>query len=341
MPETKPGIFFNEKGICNACVNTERNNSVDWEKRYEQLKNITEKVKLEEGYNCLIPVSGGKDSTFLTIKARELGLAPVCVSVEPVYITELGRKNLNNLSKLGFDVFVFKPNQKIMPQLLKRSFIEDGQPVRAFEFMLYSVPMQLAIDKKIPLVIWGENPQFEYGNSGSGLEGSAAEQKSICAIENRDSDYWIEKGITKGDLVSFQHPTANEIKKAGVTAIYLSHYMKFDSRKIAEFSISHGLTVRPDEELLGTGGYWNFEQLDDEIPVVSHLLKYLKYGYGRATDQACRDIRWGYLKREEGLELAEKYDGKCNPDYIKRYCDYIGIDEEEFWKIANSFLKDK
>lgn len=340
MPETKPGISFNEAGVCNACVNEESKKTIDWDARFKELTEIANQAKRKKpsGYNCMVAVSGGKDSIFLSSVAREkLGLTPLLVCAEPVYVTDRGRKNLNSLSKLGFDIFVFKPNQKIMPGLLKRSFYEDGQPVRAFEFILYSVPMRIAMNYGIPLVVWGENPQFEYGNEGEGLAASAARQKSCCALSSQDATHWVKEDVTPEDLVSFQHPTEDELGKAGVKAIYLSYYIKFDSRKIGEFAIKRGLTIRPKHEVPGTGGYWDFEQLDDEIPIVSHLFKYLKYGYGRATDQACRDIRWGYITRDEGLKLAQKYDGHCNPDYIKRYCDYIGITVEEFWRVADSF----
>ena len=341
MPETKPGISFNKGGVCNACQNAELKKKINYAERMEELYEVVARIKdrKPEGYNCVIPVSGGKDSTFLAMFARdELGLTPLLVCVGPVYVTERGKKNLNNLSRLAFDIFVFKPNQKIMPTLLKRSFIEDGQPVRAFEFMLYSVPMRVAMNYAIPLVIWGENPQFEYGNEGDVDKGaSAAKQKDIAALAGQNANVWIDEGITKKDLVAFQHPTEEELRKSGVTAVYLSYYIYWDSRETASFAVKHGLTTRPKHELLGTGGYWDFEQLDDEIPIISHLLKYIKYGYGRATDQACRDIREGHITREQGLKLADEYDGHCNADYIRQYCDYIGITEEEFWRIADSF----
>jgi len=344
MPETKPGISFNEKGICNACQNAELKKKIDWQARFNELLDLADEAKKQKptGYNCLVPVSGGKDSTFLAVTAKEkLGLRPLLVFVEPAYITERGRKNLRNLSKLGFDIFVFKPNQKILPPLLKRSFYEDGQPARAFEFMLCSVPMQVAINYKIPLVTLGENALFEYGNKGDDHDAFAAQRRDINVMNNQGADHWVSPGITFDKLLSYKHPNAEEFKEAGVKSIYMSYFVNWDSQQTAEFAIKRGLSVRPPCELKGTGGYWDFEQLDDEIPVISHLLKYLKFGFGRATDQACRDLRAGHINREQALYLAKKYDGHCDLDYIRRFCDYIGITIEEFWKVADSFRDPK
>ncbi len=337
MPATKPGISFDDSGICNACVYAEKKREIDWDLRMNELRALAQEIRTQkpDGYNCMVPISGGKDSTFLAMTARDtLGLNPLCVFVEPCYITERGDRNARNLSKLGFDVFRFHPNQKIMPSLLKRSFVEEGQPVRAFEFLLYSVPMRVALNFQIPLVTLGECSALEYGNNGNV---QAEDLKHCNAIAGDDASHWISEGVGKNDLIAFQHPSAEEVKRAGITAIYMSNYVYWDSRLTAEFSIRHGLTIRPPEELKGTGGYWDFEQLDDEIPVISHLLKYMKYGYGRATDQACRDIRNGHITREEGLRLAEEYDGHINPEYIRNYCNYIGITIQEFWRIAESF----
>jgi len=337
MPDTKPGGSFDANGVCNACLNNDAKKNIDWNQRIQALRDLAEEAKRKKstGYNCLIPVSGGKDSTYLAVTARDtLGLNPLCVFVEPCYIAERGDKNAKNLSKLGFDIFRFNPSQKIMPGLLKRSFIEDGQPVRAFEFMLYSVPMRVAINYGIPLGIWGENAAVEYGNLGNT---DAEDQKNCPALEGRDASHWVGNGVTERELTAFQHPTAEEFRQSGMRVVYMSDYVFWDSRMTAEFAIKRGLAVRTPDEIKGTGGYWDFEQLDDEMPIISHLLKYIKFGYGRATDQACRDIRNGHITREEGLALADEFDGQINPEYIRRYCDYIGITVEEFWKIAESF----
>jgi tRNA(Ile)-lysidine synthase TilS/MesJ len=125
MPDTKPGITFDEKGVCNACRNAEVVEKMDWEAQAFALENLAQAAftKKPVGYNCLLPVSGGKDSTFMAFKARELGLNPLLVYVQPAYVTERGKRNLQNLVDHGFDCYVFHPNRKILPELLRRSFV--------------------------------------------------------------------------------------------------------------------------------------------------------------------------------------------------------------------------
>lgn len=341
MPDTKPGITFDEYGVCNACRNAEAAERVDWEKRRWGLADLTQSArhKKPDGYNCLVPVSGGKDSTFMAFKVRELGLTPLLVYVQPTYVTDRGRRNLQNLVDHGFDCYVFHPNRKILPELLRRSFIEEGQPVRAYEFMLCAVPMQMAIAFKIPLVVWGEDAQFMYGNLGtdSGDQGDAMQRSHTVVMRGEGPERWTSDTISADMLTSYRHPTRDELEDAGVRVIYLSHYLPWDSRKNAAFAIKRGLEIRPDHEVWRSGGYWPFEQLDDEIPVISHLIKYIKFGYGRATDQACRDIRWGYIDQDEALYLAAMYDGKIDPRFIDRYCDFIGITKEKFDEIVEKW----
>lgn len=339
MPESKPGIIFNDEGICNACLNADEAAKVDWDLRWYELESLACKaIKIKpKNYNCLLPVSGGKDSIFMAFMVRALGLIPLLVYVEPAYITERGKRNIQNLIDLGFDCYVFKPSRDILPELLYRSFKEEGQPVRAFEFMLCSVPMQMAVSFRTPLVIWGEDAQYVYGNPGSGTMGNAMQRSHTVVMKGQGPERWVSDNVFLNRLHSYGHPTSEELDVAGVHALYLSYYVPWDSRKNAEFAIARGLEVRPDHEVWRSGGYWPFEQLDDEIPVISHYLKYLKFGYGRATDQACRDLRWGYIDREDALALARTHDGRIDFRFIERYCDFIGITTDEFVSIADSW----
>jgi len=340
MPDTKPGISFID-GVCNACQNAEINNKKNFEDyQYVLRTKVVHGIHAQAGfsscgYGCVVPVSGGKDSTFLAMKARELGLNPLCVNVAPCVPTARGERNLGNLSKLGFDIFRFFSNQRIMPTLVKRSFVEDGDPCTSHEFMLYTVPVRMAMKFMIPLIFWAEDPQFEYGNSGD-VKG-ADEQRNIAGLWGRPASHWVCEGVEEEDLNMFEHPTAEQIGRAGLEAIYMSRYIRWDSQKIAKFAIKHGMEVRPYSELEGTGGYWDFEQLDDETPIIGHYLKFVKFGYGRATDQACRDIRLGYLTRQQGLACALQFDGHISPIYIDNFCRYIDITVKEFNVICETF----
>ena len=328
MPESKPNISFDESGVCNACQNAKKSADIDWDSRWDDLVKIADSVEDHGGYNIVIPVSGGKDSTYLAVIAKDLGLRPLCVNVSPCEPTPLGEKNLKNLSELGFDIFRFIPNAKIMPELVKRSFYEDGDPCTSHEFMLYSIPLKVAMKFNIPLIMWAENSQVEYGNFDI-----------QCGLWGRSHKHWLSSTVTEDDLIPFYQPTEKEIEDSEIKALYLSDYIRWDSRQVADFAINHGLEARPKDELLGTGGYWDFEQLDDECPVIGHHIKHQKFGYGRATDQACRDIRSGYINREHGLQLAKKYDGYLSHEYIENFCKYIGIDKEEFHRVCKSFYR--
>jgi len=329
MIHSKPGISFDSRGVCNACQAAEANDKVDWDSRWNDLVKIADVARKKSGYNILVPVSGGKDSTYLATTVRDrLGLTPLCVNVAPCEPTPLGERNLANLSRLGFDILRFFPNAKIMPELVKRSFYEDGDPCTSHEFMLYSIPQKIAMLYGIKLITWGENCQTEYGNPDI-----------VCGLWGRQADHWLSKTITKTDLIPFELPTEQQIKDAELRPVYLSDHQRWDSRAVARHSIANGMEIRPKREVEGTGGYWDFEQLDDESPVIGHYLKYQKFGYGRATDQACRDIRLGHITRDEGLEMAKRYDGKLNPLYVVNFCKYIGITVSEFYRVCESFYR--
>jgi len=297
MPDTKPGVVFDLDGVCNACNYFEDYKNWSWDYRRLELDSIAQEAIAQQHamYDCVVPVSGGKDSMFIMHTARGLGLRPLGVYVKPLRITPRGERNFRNLSGMFETItFTIPEDWVAMSYALENSFTEHGKPLQPYDNFLYGKPVELAQSMSIPLVIWGENPEEMYGNNPEPFQ---------------------------------QYDTS-------VKVIYLSDYIYWDSRTNAEFAQEYGLEIRPDSEVMGTGGYWPFEQLDDEFPIVSHYIKYLKYGYGRATDQACRDIRCGHIGRDEALVYADLYDGQINPLYIANYCDYINISIAKFMDVC-------
>lgn len=346
QPDTRPGVYFDEEGICGACLYQEDvEKNIDWVQREKELKEIAEWAKEKSAeknsnYDCAIGVSGGKDSTFQSLCARDkLGLNALLVNSEPEGITDIGKKNIENLKNLGFDVISLRPNPMVMKKLVKKDFYEYLNPVKVTEFSLYTSVYIIADKFNIPLIIQGENPGLTLGvrNTGVGIDDDSLK---VCELDTLSTglERYVGDGISEKDLFMFRYDN-DALRKKGIRGIWLGYYTKeWSPLHNAEFSISHGLTIRPEYfDPYEIGTYVGYFQLDSDFVQVNQMLKYIKFGFGQCTDHACYDIRAGRLTREEAIELVRRYDGKCGIRYIKKFCDYIGITIDEFWRVADSF----
>lgn len=339
MPSTKPDLHFNEDGVCDACQSQKSKNSeIDWKKREEEFLELIKQYKVHPDYDCIIGVSGGKDSTYQVIKVLELGLNPLCICFEPTIPTEIGRKNLENLNNLGVDLIHIKRNPVVYKKLAKEAFIRTGDNEWQNHLGIFTTVPKLAVNFNIPLIIWGESPQIEYGGPASSKTRNTLDRQWLeefgGLLGNRISDMVGVDGLTKKDLSLYTYASDEDIHRVGVTGLFLGYYFKWDLREVVKKSKEHGFSVqdRPVETT-----YENFENLDCYSNHVHDYLKYVKYGFGRATDNACLDIRLGYIKREEGVRLVNKYDGIPPKKAINEYLSYTGFTQEEFNKIVDSY----
>jgi len=343
QPDTRPGIYFTADGVCGACLYEEEKEKIDWNARVQELKDIAEWAKktTKTAYDCAIGVSGGKDSTFQALYARDqLGLRPLLVNSEPEGITDIGRKNIENLKNLGFDVIGIRPNPVVMKKLIKRDFYKYLNPVKITEFSLWASTYIIAHAFRIPLIIQGENPGLTLGvrKTGVGVDGDALKADELNTLSSGWEEY-LDEGVTERDLFVF-HYDRKELVKEGVKGVWLQYYMKEWSQSgNLEFSIAHGLTIRPEYfNPYDFGTYAGYYQMDGDLMHMNQMLKYFKFGFGQCTDHACYDIRAGLLTREEAIELVKRYDGKCGVQYIQKFCDYIGITMKEFWRVVDTFV---
>lgn len=345
QPDTRPGLVFDADGVCSACRSYEERSKIDWNKRERELEEIAEwsKKNSKGGFDCAVGVSGGKDSTFQALYARDrLGLNALLVNCAPDNISDVGRQNLENLIQHGFDLISFRPNPKIERELSKHAFYEYGNFVKPLEYPLYACTFQIALKFRIPLVVQGENPAITLGITDY-LEpnGDALNWRFSPTVAGGNASDWIQEGIELKDLLFYQFPDADELKKH-VRAIYLGYYAKeWSNTGNTEFSVSRGLQGRPGHNPNMTGKTNPYFSIDADLKIVNQMLKYLKFGFGSTTDEVCYDIREGKISREEGLKLVEKYDGKCGDGYIREWCQYIGISEDEFWRIADKWVNTK
>jgi len=339
MPDTRPELTFDKNGVCDACRSAERKDrAIDWNARRKEFESILDRYRNKDGknYDCIIPVSGGKDSTYQTYMMKKVfGMNPLCVTFAQCRCTELGRKNLQNMRELGVDSILFTPNPIIYRKLFKIGFERVGDPCWPCHVGIFTYPIRVAVQYNIPLLIWGENQHMEYGGPASVRDNPYLDKNWLLQfggmLGNRVEDM-LGDGITEKDLIPYTYPTNEEIHHVGVTGVFLGHYFRWDARKQLEIIKKNGFTVR---ETRSPGAFTNYENLDCSFVDIHDHLKYLKYGFGRCTDQTCIDIRLGRLTREEALEIVKKYDHEV--ESVKEFCKFIGITEEGFWKTANSF----
>jgi len=343
QPNTRPGIYFNEEGVCGACLWGEEKNKIDWDLRCKELQDIALWAKKNSNgdYDCTIGVSGGKDSTKQAITARDkLDLNCLLVNCEPENITDIGRKNIENLKNLGFDVVTIRPNPNVMKRLIRYDFFEHLNPVKATEFALYSSTYIIAEKFKIPLIIQGETQVLTLGTrliSAGQVQDALNVDQNMRTLSQGWQEYQNVDGIKKRDLFLFRYNKEN-LKELGIKGIWLQYYLKeWSYRGNAEFSKKYGLTVRENFNPKDIGTYVDFSALDSDLNHVNQMLKYIKFGFGFCMDHACYDIRDGHITRNEAMNLVKDYDGKCSEEYIKKFCDYVEITIDKFWDTANSF----
>ena len=340
-PDTKPQLVFDENGICSACKNHELKEKIDWKSKEKELKEILEKFRSKNNYyDCIIPVSGGKDSHFQTYTIKEkFGLNPLVVNFHPLDQTEIGKKNLDNLKKLGVDCIEFSPNPNVYLKLARFGLKKLGDFQWPEHIGIFTVPVQIAVKYKIPLIIWGENPQFEYGQPTDIAIDTILDRKWL----EKNGGYFLDKikpqdmikhGFELNDIQPYLYPSDAEINQAGVTGIFLGSYIKWDIFKQLETVKAIGFQEN-DEPKEGTFNKW--ENLDVYFTVFHDYFKFLKYGFGRATDHASIEIMHGRISREQGLKLVKQYEGKIPRKYLKKFLEFADMSMDDFIGICNEF----
>lgn len=341
-PSTKPQLQFDERGICSACNNYKLKDEVDWGKKKVDLLHILDKYKSKDGskYDCIIPVSGGKDSTFQTYTIKEtFGLNPLAVNFHPHDQTEIGRKNLENLKQLGVDCIEFSANPLVYSKLAKFGLVELGDFQWPEHIGIFTIPVQVAVRYKIPLIIWGENPQLEYGQPTN------IDTDTILDREwnEKNGGYFLDKikpkdmtkyGFKTKELIPYIYPSDDDIRRIGVTGIFLGSYIKWDLFKQLDFVKELGFS---ENDELKEGTYDKWENLDVYFTVFHDYFKFLKYGFGRTTDHASIEIRYERITREQGIELVKKYEGKIPRKYLDKFLKSADISEQEFHDICDKF----
>jgi N-acetyl sugar amidotransferase len=300
MPDTKPDLFLDEEGVCNACRSYESRKSVDWDARQKELLELIPRYKREDGSNwdCIVPVSGGKDSTYQVIRMLQLGLNPLCVTSTTCDLSDIGRKNIENLKHLGVDYVEMSPNPLVRAKLNRIGLTQVGDISWPEHVGIFTIPVRAAVQYNVPLIVWGENSQNEYGGPAAAAENNVLTRSWLeefgGLLGMRVSDIIGMDGIEAKHLIPYTYPSDADLARVGVTGLFLGHYLPWDGLSNALIAQANGFT---SYEKAVEGSMVTYENLDNHQTGIHDYFKFLKFGFGRATDLACLHLRRGRISR--------------------------------------------
>jgi N-acetyl sugar amidotransferase len=348
-PDTRPDCLFDEEGVCLPCRYHATFDQIDWAARKKEILGIAEwgRRHSKSGYDCIIGVSGGKDSHRQALYSRdELGLKPLLVSCTypPEQQTERGAANLANLARLGFDVIAIRPAPQVYKTLFRWGILHFANWCKSTEMCLYASVPRIAVSYGIPLIFLGENPALSWGSAGGSLDGDANRMKYNNTLKGGDIKPLLESGVPIKEMFWYLYPSDHDMERANLRLVYVGYYMRdFNDYDNSRIAMENGMQPRFGRDAIpeDCGQINSFDALDDDFVVVNQMLKHLKFGFGKVTEQVSGAIRNHRMTREEAVEQVRKYDGRCAPRYVQHMCDYCGITVEQFWEIAERWRNPK
>jgi len=323
MPDTRPGIKFDKNGICYPCLNAERKKSINWEQREAELRQLCEKYKRHDGkHDCIITVSGGKDSYFqVHIMKNIMKMNPLLLNVQNLSWTSTGFRNFKNMLEV-FDcecegLFLKRETAR---KMFRQAFEEYGSPTWYYDKAIYEWPLQIAVEKNILLIIYGENIAFEYGGPDAKETYSAKEQIKNDVVKKLTLDTYAKFNLEK------------------IEPIYLSYFYKWSGYENWKLAKKYGFRDLWDtREWIREGYIEQYDQIDSPGYLVHPWLKYPKFGHARATDVSCYYIRDGLITRKYAINLVREHDHKLDPWALRDFCNFTHYTENEFWNIVEKF----
>ena len=332
---------IDDRGICNACEAHGLKREIDWVQREAAFRDVVRRAKSRsEGYDCVIPVSGGKDSTWQVIQCLEYGLHPLAVTWKTPARTAVGAKNLENLISLGVDHIDYQINPEVEKKLLYLALVRHGATAIPMHLGVYNIPRNIALHFNIPLVIWGENGAFEYGCSDEERQGFVMDSQWIkkhgATHEITALDY-LSEGLTEKDLAAYQAPTDEALKKKGILSIFLGYYFPWDPATSLAAALEHGFQVSEKAKT----GYYNYADIDDDFVSIHHYLKWYKYGFTRLFDNLSLEIRNGRLTRDQAIRIIRERGDQTPHEDIEKFCRFVGITKSHFFEVIEKFRNPK
>ena len=338
LPDSRPNLTLDSNGICNACTAHQTRKEIDWKLREKIFRDVVHNAQhCSQGYDCLIPVSGGKDSTWQVVKCLDYGLHPLAVAWKPPSRTELGLQNLTNLIHLGVDHIDYQINPKVERKFLYQALVKYGSPAIPMHMAIFNIPLNLAVKFEIPLVIWGENSAFEYGGTEEERTGFRLDRtwlKKYGVTHGTTARDWVSAELTERELTPYFGPTDEDVEKAGVWAIFLGYYFPWDPETSLKTALGHGFRVRTEGPKTG---YYNYADIDDDFVSIHHYLKWYKFGFTRLFDNLSIEIRNGRISRNKAIQIVSETGEQIPQEDIQKFCAFLDITQKQFFELIEKF----
>jgi N-acetyl sugar amidotransferase len=339
LPDTRPGLVIGDDGICNACKNSfEKKNNIDWKVREAQFSEVVTNAKQRSrGYDCIIPVSGGKDSHWQVVKCLEYGLNPLAITWKTPARTAVGVRNLENLVGLGVDHIDYRINPAVERKFMIKSLERFGTTAIPMHMAIFSIPSRVAVKFNIPLVVWGENSAFEYGHSGEAHKGFQLDSewlRTYGVMHGTTAYDWIDEELTEKDLTPYFFPTDQELGEKGILAIFMGYYFPWDPTETHRIAMEHGFRGRSEGPRTG---YYDFADVDDDFISIHHWMKWYKFGFTRLFDNLSLEIRNKRMTRKQALEIIRQKGDQTPYADIDKFCAFAGLSQKRFFKITERF----
>lgn len=329
----RPRISFDAEGVCSACRHAENKQRVNWSERERELRDTLERFRRKDGrHDVIVPCSGGKDGSFVAHQLKhKYGMNPLTVTWAPNAETEIGRQNLQAFIDSGFDNVYFRPNGQVNRKLCRLAFEHMGDPFQAFIYGQTNFPLRISQAYNIPLIMYGENGEVEYGGDMKNAERPTRDISDHDGhyFSGKPVEFWHQFGLTDQDLEAYKPP--QEIK--GTEIHFLGYYTKWDPQE--NFYYCQANTGFKPNPKRSEGTYSKYASLDDKLDPFHYYLGYLKFGIGRATSDAAHEIRDGKITREEGVALVKRYDSEKPSENLIFFLNYCGLTEPEYLSICN------
>lgn len=341
LPDSKPDLTFDAEGVCNACRNFELRETLDWDARAKELEAILAKYRSETSWDCVVPVSGGKDSTYQVLKMIEMGMRPLAVTSTTCDLSDIGRRNIRALQRIGVDHVEVSPNPIVRSKLNRVGLERVGDISWPEHVGIFTIPVRAAVMFEVPLIVWGENSQNEYGGPASAVESQILNRRwleefgGLLGLRVSDLEH---EGIDARDLKIYEYPNDDELLRVGVTGVFLGYFIPWDGLSNYLLSQTYGFS---GVQGLVEGSMVNYENVDNHQTGIHDYFKYLKFGFGRTSDIASLHVRRGRISREDAVGAVRRLEGGFPWTYLGKplaeILQPLGLTIEQFCNICDRF----